>query len=528
MIQKQDAGVAEVACGNSCSGRIVAAARQRAADQVGVSYNVNPGWFYSRNSSLKGWTRRGVEKGIPEGEGRVNWGEDVWTCNVYVYDVLHDAGLNPPLNDVEHYFSPGATYNYGKSGLGNYFIEIDPAEVCPGDIFVTEAHMEVVASPIINGSFSSYGAHMDGAYEQTGKSVAGKKFLRVRTCHKNKPKANVNVQSKRESGSLNVSSQGSEASHGMESNLNLARGGGHSLSDSARSFFEPRLGHDLSEVRIHSDNRAAGLAASINAQAFTHGRDVYFGAGKYRPETTAGKRLLAHELNHVIQQSQQCVRTGMVQADFLDTLGKGWDLYWGLDDEGASFARELMEHYLIGFGDFDRYETNSQWNEFMLARPEIQRAMRPLLESIALQVGSAGETDQPWFRWGAGPTIKRTLTGVRLNELESMRLTLHGCHRIEVEVNYDVNSKDSYKEVIFRRISMKWVDVGDMHPGTTTVLNNGNEVDDAELTSAGSSFNIYIQFATYDRTAYNVLGGVVLQMSGWPPAPGAASPGQRG
>ena len=57
-------------------------------------------------------------------------------------------------------------------------------------------------------------------------------------------------------------------------------------------------------MRIHSDNRAAELAASINAQAFTHGRDVYFGADRYKPETSEGKRLLAHELVHVEQQGR--------------------------------------------------------------------------------------------------------------------------------------------------------------------------------------------------------------------------------
>jgi hypothetical protein len=225
----------------------------------------------------------------------------------------------------------------------------------------------------------------------------------------------------------------------------------------------------------------------------------------------------------------------MVQADFWDTLGRGWEMYWRLDDEGAGFARQLMEHYLLGFGtDFDVSSgSDPDWNQFMLARPEIQRAMRPILNTIASRVASAGPTDQPWFRWGSGPTVHETVTGVRLNQLESMRLTLHGCHRIEVEVNYDVNSITGGHEVIFRRISMKWVDVGDMHPGTVTELDSGEEVDDAELTSAGSSYNIYIEFdptqhPVHERTVYHVVGGSVTQVSGWPPTPGAASPGRRG
>jgi hypothetical protein len=67
-------------------------------------------------------------------------------------------------------------------------------------------------------------------------------------------------------------------------------------------FFEPRLGVDLSGVRVHHDGGAARLAASVNARAFTVGRDVFFGAGEWAPGTARGDRLLAHELTHTIQQ----------------------------------------------------------------------------------------------------------------------------------------------------------------------------------------------------------------------------------
>ncbi len=64
-----------------------------------------------------------------------------------------------------------------------------------------------------------------------------------------------------------------------------------------------RLGHDFSRVRVHSDGAAAAAARSVRAQAFTLGSDVVFGAGRYRPHSEAGRRLLAHELAHVVQQS---------------------------------------------------------------------------------------------------------------------------------------------------------------------------------------------------------------------------------
>jgi nucleoid-associated protein YgaU len=81
------------------------------------------------------------------------------------------------------------------------------------------------------------------------------------------------------------------------------KGGGRPLSPSIRSFFEPRFGRDFSDVRIHTGPRADAAAGSINAEAFTHGTDVVFKRGRFRPETTDGKELLAHELTHVVQQS---------------------------------------------------------------------------------------------------------------------------------------------------------------------------------------------------------------------------------
>jgi hypothetical protein len=81
------------------------------------------------------------------------------------------------------------------------------------------------------------------------------------------------------------------------------RGGGRPLPRSARSFFEPRFGRDFADVRVHTGSKADRAARSVNARAFTVERDIVFRSGEYRPETTAGKQLLAHELTHVIQQN---------------------------------------------------------------------------------------------------------------------------------------------------------------------------------------------------------------------------------
>jgi outer membrane protein OmpA-like peptidoglycan-associated protein len=84
--------------------------------------------------------------------------------------------------------------------------------------------------------------------------------------------------------------------------LDSIPGGGQPLAESARTFFERRMRHDFSNVRVHADARADASARSIDARAYTHSDHVVFRAGEYAPDTSRGQHLLAHELTHVIQQ----------------------------------------------------------------------------------------------------------------------------------------------------------------------------------------------------------------------------------
>jgi hypothetical protein len=79
-------------------------------------------------------------------------------------------------------------------------------------------------------------------------------------------------------------------------------GSGMPIPAPLRRFYEARFGHDFSEVRIHADDAAAASARSLGALAYTLGADIAFGEGRYEPATEPGRRLLAHELTHVIQQ----------------------------------------------------------------------------------------------------------------------------------------------------------------------------------------------------------------------------------
>lgn len=78
--------------------------------------------------------------------------------------------------------------------------------------------------------------------------------------------------------------------------------GGRPLDTSVRSYFEPRFGFDFSKVRVHADEEAAGSAHSMGATAYTAGSSIAFGSGSYQPQSGEGRRLIAHELTHVVQQ----------------------------------------------------------------------------------------------------------------------------------------------------------------------------------------------------------------------------------
>lgn len=84
--------------------------------------------------------------------------------------------------------------------------------------------------------------------------------------------------------------------------IQAKRGGGRPLDPAARTHFEAALNEDFSDVRVHTGPDADSLSRSLEAEAFTTGSDVFFRSGTYEPLGGAGRKLLAHELTHVVQQ----------------------------------------------------------------------------------------------------------------------------------------------------------------------------------------------------------------------------------
>ncbi len=310
-VQRQSAPSKQAKPSATGNAAITTKAAERTIGDIGDAYDWEKGWWYSRNTQLSGWRSKPKDweknqgANPPSGEGVVNWGSGQYTCNLFVYDVLYDAGYTPPMHSNGHYYDAVETYKL-KGGLEDYFqIILEPDEVLPGDVMATGGHVEIVTSNIkADGSFRAIGAHEDGAYETEKTYHKGLRFFRVKAAanaEESEAKA-VPVQPKAEGAAP-------QAAPGFEPAVNALRGGGAPLSQDVRTFFETRFGRDFAGVRIHTDARANQLARSINARAFTRGEDIVFGSGEYTPASPGGKRLLGHELAHVLQQSPGIRRT---------------------------------------------------------------------------------------------------------------------------------------------------------------------------------------------------------------------------
>jgi len=107
---------------------------------------------------------------------------------------------------------------------------------------------------------------------------------------------------------LKVGLEGGLVEPDIESDINAARGRGQSIPDTLRESMESSFGADFGGVRLHSDANSDSLNENLNSRAFTIGQDIFVRRQDAGLTSAEGKELLAHELTHVVQQSDQSVR----------------------------------------------------------------------------------------------------------------------------------------------------------------------------------------------------------------------------
>lgn len=141
------------------------------------------------------------------------------------------------------------------------------------------------------------------------------------------------------------------ASAGMEAPSivhDVINSGGQSLDTGTRNFFEPRFGHDFSKIKIHTGSQASASSRAINAHAYTSGNNIVFNEGKFAPHTDDGRKLLAHELTHVVQQGEDSLLVKIQRSPADELISDNTTLGF-LDEEalGQALAAGLPINYDI-------------------------------------------------------------------------------------------------------------------------------------------------------------------------------------
>lgn len=162
------------------------------------------------------------------------------------------------------------------------------------------------------------------------------------------------ISTKREDTLMAKSEDGSlKGTETLQNTLDSSKGGGQALDDKTKNEMGDKMGANLDNVKIHTDNRAHQMSEGINAKAFTHGQDIYFKQGNFDTTSNEGKELLAHELTHTVQKeaglSRKIQRSSLSSRQFADkhfkgVIGYSWDIlrqYLGSD--GSKEENEKLE-----------------------------------------------------------------------------------------------------------------------------------------------------------------------------------------
>jgi hypothetical protein len=241
-----------------------------------------------------------------------------------------------------------------------------------------------------------------------------------------------------------VGSQATEVSKDLEAVINTARGSGQPLPDSVRSSLEPQLGHDFSQVHIHTDAKADKLSQQLGAKAFTTGHDVFFRDGVYQPGSDSGRGLIAHELTHVIQQDRSSEMVNRLPLLPFSGPGKLWETF---DDQ----AKVILLHWMRGSGKELRLDSDA-WGKYMMASKWLAFQLRNVIRNDARR------------RTRSGAWITRFHAEFEENGYTTGYGLLHGTNRNvgDFEIVGLANvTQDSWEKKVYYNLTFEWNDIQD-------------------------------------------------------------------
>ena len=192
------------------------------------------------------------------------------------------------------------------------------------------------------------------------------------------PKLLLQRQEEEEELQMQLSGSGpADVSNDVEARINSARSGGQPLSETARESMEPAFGTDFSGVRVHTDSEANTLNQQLSARAFTTGQDVFFREGEYSPGSDSGRKLLAHELAHVVQQNGSTLKRVKMNRDTEESFPRGSKI-----SRQASNIVQRYEERIFNKGDYRLSDDKSMivkqdstaGSQMLLAKPGMAAA----------------------------------------------------------------------------------------------------------------------------------------------------------
>lgn len=197
----------------------------------------------------------------------------------------------------------------------------------PGDEFEKEA--DTVADSVVSSTSADVKKKKINSIQRLSSSKEEEKF----GTNDQRMKHDKDIQRQPASGNDGGGNSGA-ASTRVSNKVEQSSGTGRSLSGKVLADMSHQFGMDLSDITIHTDAESTQLNKELGALAFTHGKDIYFKAGQFNPETTQGKFLLAHELTHVVQQTNDGEQIQRMAAcpghlNASDPVPPGWKPYYG-------------------------------------------------------------------------------------------------------------------------------------------------------------------------------------------------------
>src|SRR4030042_373326 len=190
------------------------------------------------------------------------------------------------------------------------------------------------------------------------------------------------------------------------------RSPGQPLDEGTRAYMEPRFGHDFSKVRIHADNKAAESAKYMNARAYTIGSRIVFGAGQYRPQSTAGTKLLTHELVHVVQQENTTLNQPSTSIEPLDSGGHRVHVLPPLSERGDIYEQQA-DHAASSILQKDSIENTGflRLNSAAIQPVTLPRPL-PICGAMVTDIDVLPARPRPLTECGLPPTLMVTRVNV--------------------------------------------------------------------------------------------------------------------